>query len=295
MPEEPSFDGDAFDESHHTCTLGQKLRRSFQLGPRYYFRDLPRYFLERRTMKLPLNDFGVLINPLREFHRTIYHRFDLPPGITESLRLLGASGVRLTIPPKRLEALLGAWWATRDAPGDVIECGTFRGATALLLGLLGKINGRGNSVLMLDTFSGIPNVSRYDNTRTLGEFTTPEDHVEIIRHQASALGIGDRVQIHRGLFSETFALLDNKNLLFSFVHIDANIHGGTGEACEFTIPRTSAGGIIVFDDYNGMCDLGARLAIDQFFSAQRGKLVPLAECSVFHRKQPVEKQYEATA
>jgi hypothetical protein len=88
-------------------------------------------------LKLPTGDFGVLLNPLREFHRRAYHGFDLPPRFRESLRLLSAAGVRLTMPPRRLEGLLGAWWATRDVPGDVIECGSFRGATALLLGLPG--------------------------------------------------------------------------------------------------------------------------------------------------------------
>ena len=67
------------------------------------------------------------------------------------------------------------------------------------------------------------------------------------------------------------------------MHIDANIYTGTKQACEFTIPRTSPGGIIVFDDYNGMCDLGARLAIDQFFAKQRVRLTPLAESSAYYQ------------
>ncbi len=59
------------------------------------------------------------------------------------------------------------------------------------------------------------------------------------------------------------------------------------EACEFIIPRTTAGGIVVFDDYNGMCDLGARLAIDEYFAAHRGRLRSLAESSAFYRQPPV--------
>ncbi len=219
-----------FDMNHHAHTLLSILKRSVELGPKYYLRDLPRYFVQRRRLGLSLVDLGVFINPVREFRRRNYGRFEMPPSLPESLRLLGAAGVRLSIPPRRLEGLVGAWWATRGVPGDVIECGSFRGATALLLGLMGKLEQRQGSVLMLDTFDGIPAKSRYDNTRSVGEFAAPTNQVEVIVRQASLLGLEDRVQIHRGLFSRTFELLDERDPKFSFVHIDANVYSGTKEA-----------------------------------------------------------------
>src|SRR6185369_2257940 len=105
-----------------------------------------------------------------------------------------------------------------------------------------------------------------DLGRRDGEFRPPADQLDVIRRQADALRVADRVEIHRGLFCDTFAALGPRDPHFAFVHIDANIYAGTRDACAFTIPRVAPGGAVVFDDYNGACDLGARLAIDEYLS-----------------------------
>ena len=255
MHEEWSRNPDLFDNRHYAGTFFKKLERSIYLGPKYFLWDLPTYFFDRRALHLPLRDSRVFLNPIREFKRRVYHNFDLPPGYADALRLLAATKVRLTMPRERLEALIGAWWTTNEVPGELIECGSFQGATALLLALLGKINGRDQLTLLLDTFSGIPEVTKYDRSRAQGEFLPAIDQVDMIQQQASVLGIQERIEVHRGLFTDTFAVLEKRNLRFAFVHIDANIYSGTQAACQFTIPRTSAGGVVVFDDYNGICDL----------------------------------------
>jgi hypothetical protein len=258
-----------FDASHYASTLAQQLKRALQLGPKYYFWDLPRYFAHRRALRLPGWDLAAVWNPLREFRRRPDGALPLPPSYGEALGALRAAGVRLTMPRRRLEALVGSWWAVREVPGDEIECGAYRGATALLLAVLGKLHGVTRTTLMLDTFAGMPRTSAYDASRTRGEFTPPPNQVEVIRRQAAALGVADRVEVRPGLFAETFAALQPRALRFAFVHIDANIYQGTWEACDFTLPRMSAGGIVVFDDYNGVCDLGARLAIARACAGRR--------------------------
>jgi hypothetical protein len=274
---------DVFDHSHYTCTLFQKIMRSFQLGPKYYFVDLPRYFWHRRAHRLPFWDWRAFLNPLKEFRRRTYCALPLPPGYETALHQLYEVGIRLTMPRGRLEALLGAWWSSREVPGEVIECGAYRGATSLLIALLGKLNGVEQTVLMLDTFRGIPETSAYDVTRTAGEFVPPEDATALIHRQAESLSIEDRIETHEGLFADSFAALAERNLRFSLVHLDANIYQGTTDACRFTIPRISPGGVVVFDDYNGVCDLGARLAIDHFCASWRDKPKPLSGSSAMMR------------
>ena len=274
---------DVFDDSHYAASLAQKLKRSLQLGPKYYSLDLPRYLRGRRALNLPFWDFRALLNPLREFRRRPFQQFALPPGYEKALQQLRQAGVRLTMPRGRLEALLGVWWSTRDVPGDAIECGSYRGATALLVAFLGRMNQVAQVVFMLDTFEGIPQTSRYDVSRSRGEFVPAADQVGIIRQQAEALGVLDRVEIHRGLFQDTFTALEPRDPRFAFVHIDANIFQGTLEACRFAVPRTAPGGVIVFDDYNGVCDLGARLAIDHFHADRARKPAPLAGSSAWIR------------
>jgi len=274
---------DVFDNTHHAATLSRKLIRSVQLGPKYYLWDVPRYFAHRRAVGLSAWDGGALLNPFREFRRRVYHSLELPPRYPTVLTRLREAGVRLTIPQLRLEGLLGLWWASRSVESDVIECGSYQGATGLLLALLGREHGLNQACHLFDTFSGMPAPSRFDGGRRIGEFAPPADQVMSIRDQAEALEVADRIVIHAGLFRDTFAALVDQPLHFAFAHIDANIYSSTLEACDFVLPRMSTGGTIVFDDYNGVCDLGARLAIDRCLRDRPERPQPLAASSAFVR------------
>jgi hypothetical protein len=272
---------EVFDDSHYAGTVLAKLKRSLQLGPKYYLVDLPRYLRHRRVLNLPVWDFDVLANPLREFRARPDFVFPVPPAYDEALAQLAQAGICLTMPRNRLEALVGAWWATQGVASHVIECGSYRGATALLIAVLGRLQQTAQTVHMLDTFTGIPDTSRFDVGRRRGEFIAPDGQVAAIQAQADALQVRNRIEVHRGLFSETFDRLKERDLRFAFVHVDANIYQGTWEACQFAIPRTARGGIVVFDDYNGVCDLGARLAIDHYLAPTSVKPKPLAGSSAW--------------
>jgi Macrocin-O-methyltransferase (TylF) len=279
MHQQPQLPASVFDDSHHAATLPRKLWRALQLGPKYYLLDLPRYFAHRRSCKLPVWDTAALTNPLREFWPRGPTADALPPHYQEALDLFAKAGIALTIPRERLGKLLQVWWETRAVRGDAIECGSFRGATSLLIALLGRLNGLQQKVLMLDTFAGMPAVSSYDLSRHDGEFQPPADQVTQIAKEAEILGVAERIEIHQGRFTQTFAALAARDPRFAFVHIDANIYQGTLEACQFTVPRVCHGGAVVFDDYNGVCDLGARLAIDEYFAGQGIKPLPLTASS----------------
>jgi hypothetical protein len=275
--------GNCFDRGHYSATTLQKIKRALQLGPSYFLWQLPRYYLHRQRLRLPLADWAVLLNPLREFRKTPYASFPPPPGFDDALKRFAAAGLLFTIPPLRLRALVGAWWHTRGLVGDVIECGSYRGATGLFLALLGRMYAIPQRVLLLDTFAGVPALSSYDTGRDKDEFALAGDRVSQIREQATVLGVQDRIEIHRGLFAEVFPYLSQRSLSFAFAHIDANLYQSTKEACAFTMPRVSEGGIVVFDDYNGVCDLGARLAIDEKLLPNGIYPVPLAACSAYVR------------
>jgi predicted O-methyltransferase YrrM len=272
-----------FDTTHYASGFWRKVARSAHLGPKYFFRDVPRYLRHRRELGLRAPDRGVWLNPLREFFPHVYHRFPLPPFLIAAMERCQAVGLRLTIPPVRLEGLVGAWWATREVPGAVLECGTYRGATALLLAVLARMSGLDKTTVLLDTFTGIPDTCPYDPSRAVGEFQPPADQVATIRRQAALLGVADRVEVYSGRFDETLPrFLARTPMRLAFVHIDANTYSGTWDACRYGLPAVSPGGIVCFDDYNGMCDLGARLAIDRYLgSASRPH--PLAGTSAFLR------------
>ena len=279
----PQRGRDPFDSALYASTPREKLRRALQLGPRYFFGDLPRYLASRRRLGLSAWDAEAWLNPWRELRRRPYVSFPLPPGYAEALAELSDTGARVAMPRLRLEALLGAWWSARGAAGDAIECGAYEGSTSLLIALLARRNGLAQTVYALDTFEGAPSPSPFDGGHRAGEFHSPSGRPEVLAQRARALGVEDRLVIHVGLFASTFARLAPLDPSFAFAHVDANLFESTREACAFTLPRLSPGGIAVFDDYNGVCDLGARLAIDASLGRDGPAPRPLAWCSSYLR------------
>jgi hypothetical protein len=273
-----------FASNHYAATLLAKMVRSAQLAVPYYFRHLPRYYRHRRRLGLNSVDLQAFYSPIFEFLPGCGLRdAPLPLSYQAALVALRDAGVRLTIPPPRLEALSRAWQLSKAVEGDFIECGAYEGATSLFVCVLGKFEGVMQRVLVLDTFRGSPEATTYDGTRSLGEFLTPEDQVTRILLAAERLGVTDRLEIWPGLFRDTFTQLKERQLSFSSAHIDANLFSSTLDACEFVIPRVARGGIVVFDDYNGVCDLGARLAIDVALKAHGLTPQPLAKTSAYLR------------
>lgn len=277
------MDAAVFDRSNYASTAWQKLVRTLQLGPKYYLSDLPRYFVHRAQVGLRPLDLGAIVNPLFEYARAGRSGpFPPVPGYHDAIAAFRAAGVRINLPPLRFAAVASAWWATRAVEGDVIECGSYKGATALFLAVLGARHGPRQTVHLLDTFSGMPAVSRHDLGRVAGEHDTGPGIIERIRAHARSLGVGDAIRIHAGLFADTFASWHGP-ANFRFAHIDANIYASTYEACAFVHPRMTRGGIIVFDDHNSSQDLGARLAIDLYFRGTSARIARLAGSSGYLR------------
>lgn len=269
-----------FTTKYYSSSLGAKIVRALGAGPSYYLQALPRYLARRRQLGLGW-DPAAWITPLKEFRPARHHHLPKPPQYDEALALVAGAGVSLALPAMRFEAVASVWWSVRQVPGEVIECGAFEGATALTLAVLGKLHRLEQKVLVLDTFAGTPDGGSDDLLRQGGEFESAPDQVEVIRRQAARLGVDDRIEIHAGLFADTFRHLAATELELAFAHIDANVYEGTYQACEFVLPRIRSGGAVVFDDYGSPFDLGARLAIDRYFHDRPEKPRPLAWCAAY--------------
>lgn len=265
-----------FDTDYYAYTLKEKAIRSIQLFPKYYFNDIPKYFRLRKSAQLNFCDYKALFNPFRELVRKEYHTFETPAYFHETVIQLGDAGITFTLPYIRLKSLACLWWRTVKSKGDVIEFGAYKGATSLFLAKIAELNKISQKVIMVDSFEGIPFSSMYDFNRKKDEFRPALNQTEIIIKYAKTLNILDRIDIRKGRFSDSIKILEKENHSYSFAHIDANIFSGTYEACEYVIPNIVKNGGIVFDDYNGLCDLGARLAIDIYL---KNKIRPIPLCS----------------
>ncbi|MCX6164083.1 MAG: hypothetical protein NTU73_04360, partial [Ignavibacteriae bacterium] len=122
-----------FDTENYAQTFGEKIKRSIQLGPKYYLFDIPKYFYYRKKAGLPFFDFPALVNPFKEIKRVEYHNFELPNFYDEALKLCGEASISFALPELRLKAVACLWWRVCKIKGDVIEFGAYEGATSLFL------------------------------------------------------------------------------------------------------------------------------------------------------------------
>ena len=156
-------------------------------------------------------------------------------------------------------------------PGDIVECGVFKGVGAMYWAKLLAIYAPGSRkrVIGFDTFSEFAN-SMLDYEREAAEGFTSEasfvgiDPSEIIS-KASAAGLDGRLELIVGDVAETALTYaqDNKGFRVSLLHLDLDTYSGTKAVLEALYDRVTPGGIIVCDEY-GSPEWGESDAIDEF-------------------------------
>jgi O-methyltransferase len=145
-------------------------------------------------------------------------------------------------------------------PGEVAECGAYRGGSSYLIAKV--LDGR-KRLYMFDTFAGIPaGVPGKDNRYINGGEFADTSLEDVQRFMAPF----KNVEIRKGFVPDTFAGLEAN--YFSFVHIDLDIYRPILESLEFFYPRMSSGGVILLDDYGSEECQGAYMAVEEFCAAR---------------------------
>ena len=162
-----------------------------------------------------------------------------------------------------------------DIPGDVVECGVFKGAGLMYWLKLLHIFSSGSTkrVVGFDTFGSFADSLLDYERKTAGAYVTasnfegvdPED----IRRLAEAAGLANRLDLVAGDLGETGPkyTADNPGFRISLLHLDLDAYAGTKAALESLWPRVSRGGIVVLDEY-GARGWGESQAVDEYFAGQ---------------------------
>ncbi|MBX3169963.1 MAG: class I SAM-dependent methyltransferase [Candidatus Eremiobacteraeota bacterium] len=159
----------------------------------------------------------------------------------------------------------------REIPGDLIECGVWRGGTCIYMrGLLKALGDSRRKVWVADSFQGLPEpdpeVSPLDAVsheflKLVGGFRVS---LEAVQQNFAAFDLLDRqVRFLPGWFSHTLARAPIEKL--ALLRLDADYYESTVQALDSLYPRLSPGGFVIVDDY-GIMPLGARRAVDEFRS-----------------------------
>ena len=176
-----------------------------------------------------------------------------------------------------------------DVPGDIVECGVFKGAGWMYWLKLLEIYSRGEQkrVVGFDTFGGFADSLLDYERKSAQEFTSEAEFDGVnsadILNFAKTAGLENAELVEGDVMTTLPAYVkNNPGFRISLLNLDFDTYQGTKVALENLYPLVSPGGIIVLDEY-GKRGWGESDAVDEFFadtrlkiSAVRGSFQPTA-------------------
>jgi O-methyltransferase len=175
---------------------------------------------------------------------------------------------------ERMYALYQAtrYVVAREVPGDVVECGVWRGGSSMLAALTLERAGDGQRALHLfDTFEGMTRPTQEDGGEALAEWSRLQDgdvnrwcyaDVEDVGDNMRSTGIdADRVRLIQGRVEDTIPEAAPESI--AILRLDTDWYQSTYHELRHLFPRLSPEGVLIIDDY-GRWE-GARRAVDQYF------------------------------
>ena len=221
-------------------------------------RNLTRYGMhERMPAEWPLRRRLLLkaintVTPMRRGSGPFDRRardlgLDWPP---EAETMIGMQ--RLTSLQNCVETVLAD-----DVPGDLIECGVWRGGACILMrAVLAAYGDHTRSVWLADSFAGVPrsDPANYKADKGIradfaaGILGVPEAEVKANFQRYGLLD--DRVRFLPGWFKDT--LHDAPIDRIAVLRLDGDLYESTIQALEALYPRLSPGGFCIIDDYQAV-------------------------------------------
>jgi len=169
----------------------------------------------------------------------------------------------------------------REIPGDILECGVWRGGSALLAALIMKARKVSDRQLYLyDTFQGMPTPTEFDVDK-YGRtgFEMMEQYGDDIGWcYASLEDVKAAFWVHNFEFEIHFVQGDVIETLerikpetISVLRLDTDWYESTAVEFQHLYPRLSTGGVLIVDDYG--CWAGSRKATDDYFREVPGPML----------------------
>jgi len=166
--------------------------------------------------------------------------------------------------PERIQNLFRLAQRIEDEqiPGDVIECGVYKGGSAAIFARLATHSRLPRTVWLFDSFQGMPPATAADGPEAaswVGNLTSSPGRVmRLLRRTGVDLS---RVRIVPGLFQDTFRSVHIPQI--ALLNIDADWYESVKLCLESFYNAVVPRGFISFDDYGDWP--GCRLAVDEFF------------------------------
>lgn len=174
-----------------------------------------------------------------------------------------ATSGNTVIPTHKLHFL---WESIKNSPeGDIIEIGTWKGGSSLVISAAAREFKPKSQVYLCDTFKGIVLAGSNDNYHKDGDFgDTSKQHVQQLLQSYDLTNF----LLVEGIFPyDTGHLISSEKI--SFLHIDVDTYEGYLAILKWAQNRLVENAILVFDDYSAPTCLGAKKAVDEYFSDRK--------------------------
>lgn len=150
-------------------------------------------------------------------------------------------------------------------PGDLIECGCWRGGTAIVMrGVLKAHGARGRTVFAADSFKGVPPPNEAEYPADAGDLNHTAEQLAVSLEQVQdnfrRYGLLDEgVQFLEGLFKNTLPTVADRE--WAVVRLDGDLYESTMDGLVNLYPKLSVGGYLIVDDYGWE---NCRAAVEDF-------------------------------
>jgi O-methyltransferase len=142
----------------------------------------------------------------------------------------------------------------RDLPGDVVECGVWRGG--MVAGIASVLSGQNRTYHLFDSFEGLPEAKDIDGKAAQAWQAAKSDAYyfdnckaeQTYAEEAMAKAGESRFKIHKGWFHETVpgVRIDSG---IALLRLDGDWYESTLVCLEAFYPQVVKGGMILIDDY----------------------------------------------
>jgi hypothetical protein len=197
----------------------------------------------------------------------------------------------LTAHPSRIAKLLTQYELFKVAsrvPGDIVECGVFKGASLCRFARFRNIvqGSCHRKLIGFDIFGTFPKAGtggKKGDAVFRERFVRESGEKSISRRKLMGFlrrcGLAEGVELIAGDVSKTVPAYAaaNPGLRIALLNLDVDLYNPTRDCLATLYDRVVSGGVIIFDDYKGFP--GATKAIDEFFSGKTGITIKKMEWS----------------
>jgi predicted O-methyltransferase YrrM len=172
-----------------------------------------------------------------------------------------------TLDHAKVEALLRRLRDASRLDGDIVECGSARGGSAVIMALALRKDGCAKTIFACDSFEGF-NRQELASERRAGLADAPDraytaTSLAYVTRKLRRLGVSDVVKPVPGYFEDTLPALDHR---YCLAFIDCDLGKSVAFCARELWPRIVPGGHMIIDDYDDKAWGGVEPAVRAFVS-----------------------------